>query len=116
MLAEVANVVGGAGGGVRGLCTSDARYWHTDTAAAYNSMFGSTLRFDRHTHYLQLISAEHGLDRRGSRGCTEQLLKETELPVIGAGRPRHYLTQVLLLAEQDVGSLQEPQSYLLLPQ
>ena len=78
--------------------------------------FGSTLRFDRHTHYLQFISAEHGLDRRGSRGCTEQLLKETELPVIGAGRPRHYLTQVLLLAEQDVGSLQEPQSYLLLPQ
>ena len=28
--------VGVVWGGVNGLCTSDARYWHTDTAAACN--------------------------------------------------------------------------------
>ena len=34
VLLPLAGVGGVVVGGVRGLCTSDTRYWHTDTAAA----------------------------------------------------------------------------------
>ena len=66
--------------------------------------------------YLELISVEHGFDRGGSGGSSQQLLEETEMAVLGVGRSGHDLPQVLLLAEEDVGSLQESQSDLLLSQ